>query len=182
MPGTHYSFIESTLRQHYTGGIALEVGAGAALYRSLFDQQVATDLPESSYIERDSIDVFCDARALPFADHSFDFAFSISTLHLIPQPDNALKEIVRVLKKGSNFFMFDIPLEQKKRNTVKKRARGDDSFMALWTREDLYKTDLESGFSHVYLCNLPLYAKVLSLFRPNFEPPSVGWLAYRMAV
>src|SRR5438270_7556350 len=39
-----------------------------------------------------------DAQALPLADDSFDGAFTVTTLGEVPDPDQALRELARVLK------------------------------------------------------------------------------------
>ena len=41
-----------------------------------------------------------DATALPYADGSFDAVIISNALHIIPEPERALKEIDRVLKPG----------------------------------------------------------------------------------
>jgi SAM-dependent methyltransferase len=55
-----------------------------------------------------------DARALPFADASFDFAWAVNVLHHIPGPggaERALREVVRVLRPGGSFFLHEINTE-----------------------------------------------------------------------
>lgn len=39
-----------------------------------------------------------DATALPYADHSFDAVVICNALHIIPEPEKALREIERVLR------------------------------------------------------------------------------------
>jgi ubiquinone/menaquinone biosynthesis C-methylase UbiE len=46
-------------------------------------------------------------EALPFADHSFDCVVSTWTLCSIPQVEQALREIDRVLKPGGKFFFIE---------------------------------------------------------------------------
>lgn len=40
-----------------------------------------------------------DATDLPYADHSFDVVLIANALHVMPEPEKALKEICRVLKE-----------------------------------------------------------------------------------
>lgn len=40
-----------------------------------------------------------DATSLPYADHSFDVVLIANALHVMPEPEKALKEIDRVLKE-----------------------------------------------------------------------------------
>ena len=44
-----------------------------------------------------------DAERLPFRPESFDFVFVHDGLHHLPQPEKAIKEIVRVARKGIFF-------------------------------------------------------------------------------
>lgn len=57
-----------------------------------------------------------DARALPFADGSFDLVFSNSLLEHVPQWQDVLNEVVRVLTRGGVFVMYTTnrtcPLQQ----------------------------------------------------------------------
>ncbi len=48
-----------------------------------------------------------NAEALPFADKSFDMVFMGEALHHFKDIDEALKETVRVLKKGGKLFIYD---------------------------------------------------------------------------
>lgn len=52
-----------------------------------------------------------DAQALPFPDNSFDFAYSINTIHHLPSraaQERAIHEIVRVLRPGGVFILHEI--------------------------------------------------------------------------
>lgn len=47
------------------------------------------------------------AEALPFMDNSFDIVLMGEALHHFQDVDDALKETVRVLKKGGRVFIYD---------------------------------------------------------------------------
>ncbi len=52
-----------------------------------------------------------DVAALPYADGSFDFAFSVNVIHHIARSQNrqaAFHEILRVLRPGGHFFLQEI--------------------------------------------------------------------------
>ncbi len=46
------------------------------------------------------------AGALPFDDHTFDFAYSLGVLHHTPDPEAALRDCVRVLKPGGPLLVY----------------------------------------------------------------------------
>jgi ubiquinone/menaquinone biosynthesis C-methylase UbiE len=58
-------------------------------------------IPHLKYLEVDSTE-------LPFDDDSFDVVLSFGVLHHIPNWDDALEEIKRVLRKGGYFIYADI--------------------------------------------------------------------------
>jgi phosphatidylethanolamine/phosphatidyl-N-methylethanolamine N-methyltransferase len=57
-----------------------------------------------------------DAQKLEFEDESFDFIVASLILSVVPQPKQALSEMVRVLKKNRSFFVFDkfVPKDHKR--------------------------------------------------------------------
>lgn len=46
-----------------------------------------------------------DITALRYADASFDAAVAANVLHLLPEPERAIKELVRVIKPGGLLFI-----------------------------------------------------------------------------
>jgi ubiquinone/menaquinone biosynthesis C-methylase UbiE len=62
--------------------------------------ELAADRPSVSFRES-------DARALPFADDSFDVVVFDSTLSHVPGPEAALAEAFRVLRNGGRLAAFD---------------------------------------------------------------------------
>jgi ubiquinone/menaquinone biosynthesis C-methylase UbiE len=50
----------------------------------------------------------CDAKHMPFADHSFDAVMSNSIVHHIPEPFAVLAEMARVVKPGGSIFVRDL--------------------------------------------------------------------------
>lgn len=178
MAGTRYDMIADRLRSEYSSGLALEIGAGASPYRNLFETHIGIDLPDSSYIEPDSVDVFCDARQLPFADNSFDLAFSVSAMHLIPDPEHAFSESARILKRDSLFIIFDIPLRYKRRNLKNAAGRGEYPFMSLWTTDELYKLAKQAGFKMMRPAGWSGLDKALNRFFKSYEPRSMNWITH----
>lgn len=106
-------------------GRTLELGCGIG-YQSAFlskisDEVIATDLAEEDMAAhspgmKQAIELHdllkvhnvkfkaCSAEILPFDDNSFDLIYSSHVLEHIPDINNALAEMARVLKPGGIFF------------------------------------------------------------------------------
>lgn len=98
--------------KHFKNKKILEVGCGTATQLSEFKNNflVGIDLSKNmikyakEYTKRKNIKAYfiiADARKLPFKDKSFDFVFSIATIHHIRNKRErikSIKEIVRVSK------------------------------------------------------------------------------------
>ncbi|MBI4460767.1 MAG: methyltransferase domain-containing protein, partial [Acidobacteria bacterium] len=67
-----------------------------------------------------------DATALPLADASVDVVISNGVLNLVPEKENAFREIVRVLRPGGRLQIADIVVEQE----LSEDVRSD---IELWT-------------------------------------------------
>jgi ubiquinone/menaquinone biosynthesis C-methylase UbiE len=51
-----------------------------------------------------------DAQALPFPDETFDAAYMVTTLGEVPNPDQALREVVRVLRPAGRLVVGELLL------------------------------------------------------------------------
>ncbi|KAG2374574.1 hypothetical protein C9374_010593 [Naegleria lovaniensis] len=103
------------------------------------------------------------AEKLPFEDETFDAIFSNYCLHLVPNPDQMLKEIHRVLKKGGKACLSvwgrpenspSFTVMQKAMIECKKRFNVQDESNAvvrspfhLHQKDPLRERVLNSGFS-----------------------------------
>lgn len=87
-----------------TAGVAsgrvLEVGAGSGLLQDAVQRYVGIDVSSRAkrFFHRPFVEA--SATALPFANNSFDAAWSIWVLEHIPNPEQALSEIRRVVRNG----------------------------------------------------------------------------------
>jgi ubiquinone/menaquinone biosynthesis C-methylase UbiE len=86
----------------------LEVGCGTGHFTRWLAQQglraAGLDISEVMLAEarrRDGIkNVHGDARALPYADQTWDLVAVIATLEFVPDPERAIAEAVRVARQG----------------------------------------------------------------------------------
>lgn len=90
--GSHGAAIQGA-GHHYTG---LDVSIGN-LEQAL---QRYPNLVHSCLVEG-------DALRTPFPDAFFDAAFCVATLHHLPHPEDGIREMVRVLKKGGRFCVLE---------------------------------------------------------------------------
>jgi ubiquinone/menaquinone biosynthesis C-methylase UbiE len=115
-PGKQYlDFLERSIVAHaLPGGEAIvEIGAGfgrlgtcyVAKYRSVHMVEPATNLREIAARTYGDAASYHEASVyrLPFADASFDAVLMVRVFHHLAEPETAMREIHRVLKRGGRF-------------------------------------------------------------------------------
>ncbi|MFH1618101.1 MAG: class I SAM-dependent methyltransferase [Candidatus Margulisiibacteriota bacterium] len=90
------------LRREFVAGRILEIGSGPG-----FLSNIAEDITTSDIYEHPSIQVTCDAHALPFEDEAFNNVFFVDVLHHLRAPGTVFKEISRVLPPGGRLIMIE---------------------------------------------------------------------------
>lgn len=100
-------------------GIGLEIGFGSGLnlpyYKNitkLYTLDPSTELYDIAKTNMSSVvfpteHISASAMNIPLPDHSLDFTVSTWSLCSIPDPEQALKEVFRVLKSGGKFSFID---------------------------------------------------------------------------
>ncbi len=86
--------------------LVLDVGSGNASYRIAENNYlVRLDYPETgkNYLSRE--DVQADARALPFNTDSIDIVFLLEVLEHIPDTEQVLADVQRILKPGGILYI-----------------------------------------------------------------------------
>jgi SAM-dependent methyltransferase len=83
----------------------LEIGCGRGAFQDLVPDYTGVDLSPTAGGHLRKPFVCSDATRLPFADHTFDAAWSITVLEHVPDPQAALEEMRRVLKPGGFLFL-----------------------------------------------------------------------------
>ncbi len=89
-------------------GRLMDFGCGSKPYRTLFDvtEYVGVDFSNEGHPhEGEPIDYFYDGKSLPFPDASFDSVLTTEVLEHIFNPDEALREIARVLRPGGRMLL-----------------------------------------------------------------------------
>lgn len=144
------TYIPKILKQNYSGGAVLEIAAGRTANRDLFETYVGTDLPNHPYPGEGRLDLFCDARDLPFVEESFDFIFIVGALFLIPNPAKVVSTVFKLLKKEGAFMVFDYGYKSQKMQYESICAEtGQAPEFAFWNSAELREMLLAPGFATV---------------------------------
>lgn len=105
-----------TLRQveKNASGTFLDIGCGRQWYRQrlapLFDKYLALDSPKTAKLYKTDfpIEIKADAVKMPIKKNSIDRAMMIMVLEHLPDPDRALKEILRILRSNGTLFICTV--------------------------------------------------------------------------
>jgi SAM-dependent methyltransferase len=102
------TIVSIDITQHFTAG-AHEVPAHSTLHHRL-DAWRDNGLRIPSFREAERLSLLeMDARALGFAGSTFDAVLCKATLNLIPRPEQAVAEALRVLRPGGLLLVADAP-------------------------------------------------------------------------
>lgn len=105
-------FIKKTLK--YTKGNLIDVGCGTKPYKKYYIQQVKSytgmDHPITAkmYPTNNKPEIFGDILNIPLKKDSFDTAILFEVLEHISNPNKAISEVARILKKGG-YLLVTVP-------------------------------------------------------------------------
>ena len=105
--------------------------------------------------------VLGDAAALPWPDGRFSAVTSLNCLKFVPDPDQALREMCRVLRPGGRVALGSAPSlkDPDKSGTI------DALGMRQWNAADSQRMMLDAGFTQVSVTQLPAKHLRLQLVR-----------------
>lgn len=138
------------------GGLAADIGAGTGfITEGLVDRGVrviAVDQSEEMLAEMRSKFKGCneidyrlgDAESLPLEDGEVDHVFANMFLHHVEEPENVIKEMVRILKPGGKLVITDLDLHEHEF----LRTEQNDRWMG-FDREDVKTWFLSAGLKNV---------------------------------
>lgn len=158
-------------------GRGLDIGCGQGWYLARLAQHGYTmDGCDLTAAQIEEARRYCDAAnanarlivasadAMPFADNTFDFAYTINVLHHITDPTvfaNALRETVRVLKPGAPLIVFEMntlnPLFRLYLSYIFPFIRSFDDGTEVWLRPGNWpEVDGASWSEHIdYITFIP---------------------------
>jgi ubiquinone/menaquinone biosynthesis C-methylase UbiE len=90
---------------HLIRSHVLEVGSGEGLLQDVVADYTGLDISATARAKYHKRFVQADARAMPFPDGEFDSVWTVWVLEHIPNPEQALREMRRVLKPGGLLYL-----------------------------------------------------------------------------
>ena len=144
----------------YSVGIELACGSGQLSF-SLSQHTkswIGTDFSEQMIMEAKKRGEFknltfeiADATALSFANEKFDCVLIANALHIMPKPNEAMKEIYRVLKPKGTLFAPTFLWKEGKQRKMIKRLMSISGFKMYqeWNKQEFEDFIKEYGFSVV---------------------------------
>jgi len=93
------------LKNHLTKAHVLEVGSGEGSLQDLVEDYTGLDISATARRKYHKRFIQADARAMPFPDGEFDAIWTIWVLEHVPNPEQALREIRRVLKPNGLLYL-----------------------------------------------------------------------------
>jgi ubiquinone/menaquinone biosynthesis C-methylase UbiE len=96
---------EFVANRHLSRSHVLDVGSGEGLLQDVVEDYTGLDISATARPKYHKRFVQADARAMPFPDGEFDAVWTIWVLEHVPNPEQALREIRRVLKPGGLLYL-----------------------------------------------------------------------------
>lgn len=165
-----YQFMNRPLRRSHSRnlikrfaptGVGLEIGVGARTIAPV-NRTILSDGHHSHGVDHSIAKAFFPAHAIPYPDGTFSFVLSEHVLEHIPNPIQALREWIRVLKPGGTILLF-LPHKERTNDRFRSRtplshliedeARGvdalDPTHLAEWIELVVEKNLMPDHYKHV---------------------------------
>jgi len=95
----------------YISGKTIDIGCGTKPYKDLLAPYVTEHIGvdyEETFHDKSNIDLFGTAYSIPAKESSFDSAICTAVLEHLSEPEEALRESFRLLKKGA-YAIYSVP-------------------------------------------------------------------------
>ena len=92
----------------YVKGALLDAGAGRLSYRFILEDYCDSYRSVDIDTRSGEVDTLGDIQKLPLKEETFDSVFCTQVLEHVPEPQEAVYEVFRVLKKGG-YAIFTVP-------------------------------------------------------------------------
>ncbi len=135
-----YRFVAEQAQVIAPGSRVLDVGAGEAPYRELFDEHVYVTLDHADTPHSGKVDLHGAAESIPAEDGSFDAIVCTQVLEHVSQPLQALREFRRVLRTDGA-LIATVPFVWEEHETPYDFYR--------YTRYGIEQLLLDAGFAEI---------------------------------
>jgi len=108
---TDLTYTEYRDRKDYIKGSLIDIGCGTKPYKDFWSHVVTKHIgiDHSSVLHnKENIDLFATAYAIPLGDESFDSAICNAVLEHLEEPESAIRECYRLLKPGG-IAIYSVP-------------------------------------------------------------------------
>lgn len=101
-------FLRGISEEIRPGSLLLDAGAGNCKYSQLFarSRTVALDISFTRYRRYGEIDLAGDVHQLPLRANAFDAVISVEVIEHLAEPEQALREMFRVLSPGGRLYLI----------------------------------------------------------------------------
>ncbi len=105
------TIVENELKKQakYLSGTMVDIGCGEKPYKELFSSYIVEHVGvdhQGTFHDKSNIDRFGTAYDIPAKDGEFDCVLCTAVLEHLEEPDKAIKEANRVLKRGGVCYLY----------------------------------------------------------------------------